>query len=307
MARGNPLWARIVAALAALGALVFFAGMSTPFLWREGYRFSAAWFGATSILFAVVVGAVALTPAFAQRVLRRFSRVDLEDGGHVFAFVLLAASLFFVFGNGLGNGIYAIEAAMRGDAAADAAPTGMDVLVGVILNLVVLVLPVILWISFVHDTGPGGVARELGLDARDAPRQSLIGVAVAVGFILLIAAVAAVVSQFVHIPENERALDIAKGLDVGSALIVATGAALSEEIYFRGFLQRRIGVVAQAVLFSLAHLSYVNVLEIAVTFALGLAFGLIRRQTGSLWAPVAAHFAFDFLELLVAIYLPQSS
>lgn len=88
--------------------------------------------------------------------------------------------------------------------------------------------------------------------------------------------------------------------------------ALLEEIIFRGYLINALrtvwdvktAIIASSVLFSFAHLlpyaskySLFDVTLLIVLFILfGLFFGWVYIKTGSLWLPVAIHFAWDFLE-----------
>jgi membrane protease YdiL (CAAX protease family) len=297
----------VIAGACALVVLAYF-GILTPLLvLRAGYPATAAWLAITSLAYAGFLGAVAAAPATMQRALSGRTRLDLTDAGHVIALVLVVSALEYVFGNGLANGIYALEATLRHVPQPDVTLTAGDVVLNIVVNVAVFVLPVLFYVSFVGRTGPSGALRELGLAPEGAGRQMIVGLLVAAGFLAALIAASALLSRFVDIPENQRALDIARGLDVASALVVAAGAAVSEEVFFRGFLLPRVGLVGQALLFSAAHLSYVNALEIVVTLALGRALGLLRRRTGSLWGPIATHFAFDFLELMVAIYAPTST
>jgi membrane protease YdiL (CAAX protease family) len=275
---------------------------------QAGYVWGTAYLAVSSAALVGFLALLALAPGATQRVLSRVSRVDLRDPGHVGALVLLAGSLYYVFGFGVADGILAIESSLLHPSAAEPPLDAWSILFGVGLNLAILVLPIVLYVAFVGGHGPGGAFRALGLSSEGAGRQLAAGVLMAGGFILALIALSAALTRLpFDVPENDRALAIAKSLSAGGALAVAVGAALSEEVFFRGFLLPRVGVLAQAILFSLAHLSYVNALEVVVTFSLGLVLGLMRRRTGSLWGPLAAHFAFDFLELIIGIYAPTSS
>ncbi len=299
--------ARLLAGLAAL----LVAALLTPIVLGAqgtGYVWGTAYLVLSTGLLVLFLALLALAPTFMQRALSRVSRADLRDPGHVGALVLLAGSIYYVFGFGVADGILAIESALANPAAPEPSVDAWGILFSVALNVAVLVLPILLYVSFVGSRGPVGAFRALGLELDGARRQLVAGVLLAAGFLAALLALSAALTHLpFNVPENDRALAIAKSLSAGGALAVALGAAFSEEIFFRGFLQPRIGVLAQAVLFSLAHLSYVNALEVVVTFSLGLALGVMRQRTGSLWGPIAAHFAFDFLELLVGIYAPTPS
>ncbi len=82
--------------------------------------------------------------------------------------------------------------------------------------------------------------------------------------------------------------------DVALYVGIILGAPLAEEIVFRGCLlpilaetwPRRVAVLVQAAIFSLIHLDPVGFVP---RFILGVAFGFLWLDTGSLWAGVFAH------------------
>jgi membrane protease YdiL (CAAX protease family) len=79
---------------------------------------------------------------------------------------------------------------------------------------------------------------------------------------------------------------------------IAVATPISEELLFRGLIQPKLeqilrptdALIVQAVLFSAAHLSP-GIL--ATHFAIGLAFGWLRRRTGSLLPSIALHGAWN--------------
>lgn len=94
---------------------------------------------------------------------------------------------------------------------------------------------------------------------------------------------------------------------LGFTALVST-VAICEELIYRGFAQRvfqdwatgwagaliavGVGVVASAVMFSLAHL-YQGARGLASTFVVGLLFSIVRAFTGSLLPCSVAHFVAD--------------
>lgn len=97
------------------------------------------------------------------------------------------------------------------------------------------------------------------------------------------------------------------------ALIAITGGVLvlgfqtaAEEVYFRGWLQPVLcarwgawpGLLATAVAFSALHLvaGVRSPIAVANLFLGGLLFGLLALRTGGLWAPIMAHFGWNWLE-----------
>jgi membrane protease YdiL (CAAX protease family) len=83
--------------------------------------------------------------------------------------------------------------------------------------------------------------------------------------------------------------------------LVAT-VAVCEELIYRGFVQRvfenwsgghvAAGILSSAALFALAH-SYQGRRGLASTFFIGLLFSVVRSWTGTLLAPLIAHFVAD--------------
>jgi membrane protease YdiL (CAAX protease family) len=90
--------------------------------------------------------------------------------------------------------------------------------------------------------------------------------------------------------------------------LVAT-VAVCEEIIYRGFVQFvlqswsggivMVGVIASAAFFALAHL-YQGRRGLASTSLIGLLFSATRAWTGSLLAPLIAHFAADLAAGILA-------
>jgi membrane protease YdiL (CAAX protease family) len=74
---------------------------------------------------------------------------------------------------------------------------------------------------------------------------------------------------------------------------------LSEEMFFRGFLQPRIAVAAPVVtgvLFAIYHLQQFETIPSLVPF--GIALGLLRWWTGNIWTGAAVHYAGNAIFIL---------
>ena len=84
-------------------------------------------------------------------------------------------------------------------------------------------------------------------------------------------------------------------------LAVAVSAGVVEELFFRGFLQRRLGIAASGVLFVLPHMAYQEPPMLVGVAALSLIFAFLVRIRGDLWAAIVAHTAFDAVQLLVVV------
>jgi membrane protease YdiL (CAAX protease family) len=117
----------------------------------------------------------------------------------------------------------------------------------------------------------------------------------------------------------------AKPLDALDAGLLASASAIGEEALFRGFLQPWLGwlvatrllgrpdatpvagIVLASLLFGGLHAPVVRELRPWTAFAivLGLVFGCLFEWSGSLLAPVVAHFTINFLNLRRIAALPD--
>lgn len=100
---------------------------------------------------------------------------------------------------------------------------------------------------------------------------------------------------------------------VFNVLLIGILPAIGEELIFRGIVQRGIqqqfnnhhlGIWISAFLFSALHLQFFGFLP---RLMLGAFFGYLMVWTGSLWAPMIAHFLNNTLALLLAYVLGAKS
>jgi len=92
--------------------------------------------------------------------------------------------------------------------------------------------------------------------------------------------------------------------------IIGVLPAFSEEIFFRGFLQRQLsrlfqnhhfGIFLAAFVFSAIHMQFQGFLP---RFFLGGLLGYLFYWTGNIWIPIVAHFAHNSFQV-VGVYLSE--
>ncbi len=78
-------------------------------------------------------------------------------------------------------------------------------------------------------------------------------------------------------------------------------APINEEIFFRGLLVPRIGILPSAIIFSILHASYNSTfgIEIIAAFIFGLLAGYVFKKTKSLYPSILAHMLVNALALAV--------
>ncbi len=173
-----------------------------------------------------------------------------------------------------------------------------------------IAVAIILWRTHAHDLSPAS----LGL-AVPKPGLALI-TAIALSALILVNQIVALQRLRDHPDSTAHGILPHLALKVfpqdtverlGFTALVAT-VSICEEFIYRGFAQRvfqdwaagwasagiavAVGVIASAVMFSLAHL-YQGRRGLISTFVVGLLFSIVRALTGSLVPASAAHFVAD--------------
>ncbi|AZN40690.1 CPBP family intramembrane glutamic endopeptidase [Paenibacillus albus] len=76
--------------------------------------------------------------------------------------------------------------------------------------------------------------------------------------------------------------------------------AICEETLFRGAVQYHIGPYWTSIIFASIHVRYLrHWIPTGLVFAISYALGWIYIKTGTLWAPITAHFLIDLIMGLV--------
>lgn len=99
---------------------------------------------------------------------------------------------------------------------------------------------------------------------------------------------------------NER---IFKTRPVWHIIIISLIVSVCEELLFRGALQHAFGPYWTSIIFAAIHVRYLkHWIPTGLVFSISYALGWIYIQTGSLWAPILAHFLIDTVMGLIIRY-----
>jgi membrane protease YdiL (CAAX protease family) len=138
----------------------------------------------------------------------------------------------------------------------------------------------------------------------------LTGFAVGIGgwiFTLMISfMVVALLSASGHAPKSGALPPMVAwlvGLAVWKKCLVVLAAMTIEEAFFRGWLQKRIGLIGSTILFAFAHAGYGQPLLLVGVGVISLVIGATFYRTKNLLPGVIAHGVFDFIQLFVTIPL----
>lgn len=125
---------------------------------------------------------------------------------------------------------------------------------------------------------------------------------IAIGFALLLVAVAIVLGMVfyaINPSDATRTSDVLNQISASDLIITIVAAAFVEEIFFRGYLQRKTNLWVATFLFALMHIAYGSISQIVGAFALGLILGIEYKMRKALYAPILSHFLYDAAVLLM--------
>ena len=129
------------------------------------------------------------------------------------------------------------------------------------------------------------------------------------GFSLVVLAVDLMISRWV--PEeaaddggvNER---IFRNRPLWHIALLSLVVAICEELLFRGAIQHGIGPYWTSILFAAIHVRYLkHWIPTGLVFSISYGLGWMYIHTGTILAPIAAHFAVDFIMGIIIRYRRQ--
>lgn len=95
------------------------------------------------------------------------------------------------------------------------------------------------------------------------------------------------------VPETLKSIDIT---DVITTLLIGS---IVEELFFRGYLQKKTGILFSTFIFGYFHVIYGSFSEVIGAFFLGLVLAYAFQKTKNLYVPIMAHIAFNLITVLL--------
>lgn len=131
-----------------------------------------------------------------------------------------------------------------------------------------------------------------------------------IGFAGAVIAVDLLISRFV--PEeaaddggvNDR---IFRNRPIWHIAVISFVVAVCEELLFRGAVQHAIGPYWTSIVFATIHVRYLrHWIPTGLVFSISYGLGWIYMESGSIWAPIIAHFLIDFIMGLIIRFRRES-
>ncbi|WP_028610499.1 CPBP family intramembrane glutamic endopeptidase [Paenibacillus harenae] len=89
--------------------------------------------------------------------------------------------------------------------------------------------------------------------------------------------------------------------------VISFVVSICEELLFRGAIQHAIGPYWTSIIFATIHVRYLkHWIPTGLVFSISYGLGWIYMQSGSIWAPIIAHFLIDFVMGLIIRFRRES-
>ena len=172
------------------------------------------------------------------------------------------------------------------------------------LHWILIIFLVVWWLL----TGRPSIAAFLNIRGERPGEAVLTGLAVGFGGWLFTIAIALIVGLILQaaglMPKNPQPppmIGYMAALPVWKKATIVLSAMTVEEAFFRGWLQKRIGLIASTILFAVAHSGFGQPLLLIGVFVISLIIGFTFYRTKNLIPGVIAHGVFDAIQLFVII------
>ncbi|GKU79575.1 type II CAAX endopeptidase family protein [Paenibacillus sp. L3-i20] len=90
-------------------------------------------------------------------------------------------------------------------------------------------------------------------------------------------------------------------------VVISFVVAVCEELLFRGAIQHAVGPYWTSIIFAAIHVRYLkHWIPTGLVFSISYGLGWIYIQSGTIWAPIIAHFVIDLIMGLIIRYRRES-
>lgn len=139
-------------------------------------------------------------------------------------------------------------------------------------------------------------AKELGLKKEKI--QTLVKQTLILFSAVVIAALAlTALMDFFGLNDLNNVTQALEPLSFAWLVYLFTVRIISEEIFFRGFIVKKLGALWSSSLFALAHITYGSGAEILGAFVLGFIMAKAFEKNKNLYPNIAAHFLYNLVAI----------
>ncbi len=140
------------------------------------------------------------------------------------------------------------------------------------------------------------------LELKTNPKKLIINTTITLGLLLLTTIGLNLIFALIGLTDLEKVgIEITRILQQTPILIAyfLTLRIIAEEIFFRGFLTKKIGVIPSSIVFAIAHYAYYSTAEIIGAFILGLVLAHQFNKNNDLTSNIWAHSIYNLISILL--------
>ncbi|MFH1257244.1 MAG: CPBP family intramembrane glutamic endopeptidase [Candidatus Diapherotrites archaeon] len=145
--------------------------------------------------------------------------------------------------------------------------------------------------------------KELFLEKPKSMRRELKNTLVLTGALVLASIAIGLLLYPFGLNDSAKAIEkIAEVKEMGLFFLIYlfTVRVAVEEVFFRGLLTRKTGVIISSIIFGLSHFAYGSAIELIGATALGAILAIAFNKNRSIYSNILAHSAYNFITLAMA-------
>jgi len=140
----------------------------------------------------------------------------------------------------------------------------------------------------------------LGLEFRKPLTQLGSGVFL-FGFCLVLLVLEGAVLSALGFLDTNKIAEFISSQPAWALALAIIAAPIAEETFFRGYLQKKVGVALASVLFAALHFGYGSVAEVVAAFSVSMVLGWWVRKNKLLPPAIIAHAAYNALSVAIVL------
>ncbi|MBC7081290.1 MAG: CPBP family intramembrane metalloprotease [Thermoplasmatales archaeon] len=182
--------------------------------------------------------------------------------------------------------------------------SSQSLMFALIFNFLIIFIPSILFAYLYY----GEIWNSLYFRKEGAVKSILYGFLSTIIFLFLQGAFLTIIGYEESNPLAEKIVEIVKRNSFLLFLIPII-SSISEETFYRGviqnLLQKKMGIYSiflTSLIFAIAHIEYKTIFQILMPFLFALLLGFLMYKFKNIFAPISAHFFYNFLSLLVSVF-----
>ena len=112
-----------------------------------------------------------------------------------------------------------------------------------------------------------------------------------------------IAARAVGMDDTQAVADVLRKQETAGIFAIIALAPIAEELLFRGYLQRKFGIILPSIAFALLHAPYGSIVEVAGALAAGLLFARETKLRGTVVPAIVAHFLLNAWALVTVLVL----